>query len=48
LEICPTGKCPCLVTPKGTIFETSAICRYLARLYPEKHFYGADEFEGKI
>jgi glutathione S-transferase len=42
---CLTGKFPCLETADGTIFESAAIARYLARLNPDAKLAGGNNFE---
>jgi len=41
----PLGKVPVLETPEGCIFETNAICRFLARIDPKTQLFGNDDFE---
>lgn len=41
----PTGKVPVLETPEGTIFESGAIARYVARLRQDTGLYGSTFFE---
>jgi len=48
LKINPTGKVPCAETPEGTIFESGAIARYIARLHPEKGLYGSTVYESGL
>lgn len=45
-ERSPTGRFPCLETPEGTLTESNAICRYLARARPEGNLYGRSFFAG--
>ena len=40
-----TGKTPCLETTEGTIFESSAIAKYFARLNPDNKLGGVGTFE---
>ena len=39
-KLSPTGKVPVLETPQGTIFESNAIARYVARLRSDADLYG--------
>lgn len=43
----PLGKVPVLETEEGTIFESNAIARYVARL-GNAHLYGANDFEAGL
>ena len=45
LAISPLGKVPVLVTPQGSIFESNAIARYVARVRRDTELYGATFFE---
>ena len=42
------GKCPVLETPTGTIFESNAIARYIARIRPEAPLYGEKLFDSAM
>ena len=44
-KLSPTGKVPVLETPQGTIFESNAIARYVARMRRDTELYGATFFE---
>jgi len=44
----PVGKVPVLETPTGTIFESNAICRYLARLSADHKLYGSNDYEAGL
>lgn len=46
--LAPGGKVPVLVTGKGTVFESSAIQRYLARLRPEAALFGEKLFDSAL
>eukprot|EP00164_Ancoracysta_twista_P002179 GFYU01002877.1.p1 GENE.GFYU01002877.1~~GFYU01002877.1.p1 ORF type:complete len:417 (-),score=165.15 GFYU01002877.1:139-1344(-) len=41
----PLGKIPVLDTPKGSLFESNAIARYVARLRADTELYGRNFFE---
>ncbi|KAE9259378.1 hypothetical protein PR003_g34813, partial [Phytophthora rubi] len=41
----PLGKVPILETEEGSIFESGAIARYVARLRPDTGLYGKTFFE---
>jgi elongation factor 1-gamma len=41
----PQGKVPVLETPSGSLFESGAICRYVARLRPEAQLFGKTHFQ---
>ncbi|CAH9109242.1 unnamed protein product [Cuscuta europaea] len=41
LEMNPIGKVPVLETPDGTVFESNAIARYVAKLKPDNHLFGS-------
>lgn len=41
----PLGKVPVLETDEGSIFESNAIARYIARLRPDTYLYGKTFFE---
>ena len=41
----PTKKFPFLETPEGNLFESSAICRHLARVAGDKGLYGSNPYE---
>ncbi|GMF30773.1 unnamed protein product [Phytophthora lilii] len=41
----PVGKVPILETEEGSIFESGAIARYVARLRPDTGLYGKTFFE---
>ncbi|KAL8482447.1 hypothetical protein ACS0TY_028574 [Phlomoides rotata] len=41
LKMNPTGKIPVLETPDGSLFESNAIARYVARLTPDCPLYGS-------
>ena len=43
-----TGTFPFLETHDGTFCESAAIARYFARLHPEKHLNGANNFETAV
>ena len=45
LALSPLGKVPVLVTPQGSIFESNAIARYVARVRRDTELYGATFFE---
>ncbi|KAL4182329.1 hypothetical protein AMTRI_Chr12g275440 [Amborella trichopoda] len=45
LKMNPMGKVPVLETPKGPIFESNAIARYVARLKGDNILYGSSLFE---
>lgn len=42
LQYSPTGKVPCLIDGDLTIWESLAICEYLAESFPEKRLWPAD------
>jgi len=44
----PLGKVPVLETPQGSIFESNAIARYVARLRSDTDLYGASFFESAL
>jgi len=44
-ELNPLGKVPVLSTPEGSVFESNAIARYVARLNPAAHLYGRSNLE---
>lgn len=44
----PMGKVPTLETPEGSIFESNAIARYVARLRPDLGLYGQSFFESGL
>lgn len=44
----PAGKVPVLETPQGTLFESNAIARYVARLRRDTELYGATFFESGL
>ena len=41
----PLGKVPVLKTPQGSLFESNAIARYVARLRQDTNLYGPSFFE---
>ncbi|CAH9117502.1 unnamed protein product [Cuscuta epithymum] len=41
LKMNPIGKVPVLETPDGTVFESNAIARYVAKLKPDNHLFGS-------
>lgn len=41
----PAGRVPILETPSGTIFESNAIARYIARIRRDTELYGVSFFE---
>jgi len=41
----PNGKVPTLETPEGSIYESNAILRYVARYNDDSKLYGKNEFE---
>jgi len=41
----PNGKCPILETKDGSIYESNAIVRFLAREKPETKLYGESHLE---
>ena len=41
----PLGRVPALETPVGTIFESNAIARYIARIRRDTELYGVSFFE---
>lgn len=43
LQYSPTGKVPCLIDGDLTIWESLAICEYLAERFPEKRLWPADQ-----
>lgn len=43
----PSGK-SVLVTPHGTIFENTAILRYLARVHPDSGLYGSSVYQAAL
>lgn len=45
LQKSPTARVPVLETPQGTIFESNAIARYIARIRRDTELYGATFFE---
>eukprot|EP00331_Platyophrya_macrostoma_P029559 CAMPEP_0176448402 /NCGR_PEP_ID=MMETSP0127-20121128/25745_1 /TAXON_ID=938130 /ORGANISM="Platyophrya macrostoma, Strain WH" /LENGTH=214 /DNA_ID=CAMNT_0017835311 /DNA_START=34 /DNA_END=675 /DNA_ORIENTATION=- len=45
LEVNPHGTAPTLLTSKGSIYESNAILRTLARAHPDKHLYGKSSLE---
>ena len=45
LKISPAGKVPALETANGSIFESNAIARYVARLRADTGLYGSTFFE---
>lgn len=45
LKKSPMGKVPCLTTPNGSIFESNAIARYVARMRRDTELYGVSFFE---
>ena len=45
LKVSPLGKVPALKTAHGSIFESNAIARYVARLRQDTGLYGATFFE---
>jgi elongation factor 1-gamma len=47
-EKSPLRKVPVLETPQGSIFESNAIARYLARLRRDNGLYGENVFEGGL
>jgi elongation factor 1-gamma len=40
----PLGKVPALETPHGSLFESGAILRYIARLRPDTNLFGSDHW----
>jgi len=44
----PNGEVPTLDTPDGPIYESNAICRYIARKGDDKGLYGANEYEASL
>lgn len=44
----PLGKMPLLETKEGCIFESNAICRFLARSKPEAALFGKTTFQGGL
>jgi len=47
-SLAPGGKVPVLVTKNGTVFESTAITRYIARLRPETSLYGEKLFDSAL
>ena len=47
-KLSPTGKVPVLETPQGTIFESNAIARYVARLRSDADLYGRTFYESAV
>lgn len=45
LEKNPLGKVPVLETPQGSVFESNAIARYVARLRQDNDLFGTSTFE---
>ena len=41
----PNGKVPTLETPEGSIYESNAILRYVARINENSKLYSKDDFE---
>jgi len=41
----PNGKVPVLETKDGSIYESNAIIRHIARINKSKHLYGSNEFQ---
>jgi len=46
--ITPSGKLPVLSTPRGVIFGSSAILRYIGRLHPDAGLYGDSFYESAL
>lgn len=44
----PLGRVPVLVTPSGSIFESNAIARYVARMRRDTELYGVSFFESAL
>ena len=44
----PLGKVPVLDTPAGSIFESNAIARYVARVRRDTELYGATFFDSAV
>jgi len=44
----PLGRVPVLETPAGSIFESKAIARYVARLRQDTQLYGVSFFDGGV
>jgi elongation factor 1-gamma len=44
----PLGRVPVLVTPAGSIFESNAIARYVARMRRDTELYGVSFFESAL
>lgn len=42
----PLSRVPVLDTPKGSLFESNAIARYVAKLRPDSELFGSNFFEG--
>ena len=47
-KLSPTGKVPVLETPQGTISESNAIARYVARLRSDADLYGRTFYESAV
>ena len=47
-KLSPTGKVPVLETPQGTIFESNATARYVARLSSDADLYGRTFYESAV
>ena len=47
-KLSPTGKVPVLETPQGTIFESNAIARCVARLRSDADLYGRTFYESAV
>jgi len=45
LKVSPAGKVPALQTPQGSVFESNAIARYIARMRQDTGLMGATFFE---
>ncbi|KAH6759326.1 Translation elongation factor EF1B [Perilla frutescens var. frutescens] len=45
IKMNPIGKIPVLETPEGSIFESNAIARYVARLNPDNTLFGSSSIE---
>jgi len=48
LAINPNGKVPVLETPEGSIWESNAIARYIARLNDQANLYGRSGYEAGL
>jgi len=44
----PNGEVPTLDSPDGPIYESNAICRYIARKGNDKGLYGSSEYESSL